>query len=364
MKWENRGHELENYRAIFAGRRVLIYGAAAKGKELLKVLNLFHCVEGFIDRDGKKQNEVSLPIYKVSDIERFPKEEYIIILAASERNMNLFARQLLVKGWKEGKDFFYYQNFLDYYLGIYSLYAFDMVYAPFISFQVTSICDLNCRGCAAFTSLLKEHKHNPLSELQRSIDRVFEIIDVIRVLDLCGGEPFLREDFVDIVRYVGSRYREKVSVLRTVTNGTIVPSDELCVVCRNTFQLVREKLDKFQVNYEIRKAENWIDLGIDGTVRRKETAELINFFDECNNQLRSIHNGKLFCCDYAHFGADADAYEVNKEDYLDIWSDYGKAELVEFLIGYTETGYCGMCRHCNGHVTINTHWMPVAEQIK
>lgn len=381
MRWEKKGHEFEGYRKIFENKKVLIYGAGEKGQMLLGVLKPFQCVAGFIDRDKGKEKTVNMPVYSFGELEFLPREKYIIIIAATDSNEQLFARQLLVKGYREGTDFFFYQSFLNFYIGIMTLYMCNMVYAPFISFQVTNVCNLKCNGCAGFTPWLKHPKFGNIIEVETLVDRMFELIDVISILDVCGGEPFLMGEFSKIIKYIGT-YRDKIITLRTVTNGTVIPSDELCevlkeqnvkvivddyresvIACRETFPKVKQKLEDYEICHEVRKANFWCDLGVSGVIKRSLENEAVNFFDECSNQIKSIHEGRFYSCDYAHYAADANAYDVKETDFLNVWEDYDKSVLTEFLIGYTETGYCNMCKLCNGHVTINQNHIQVARQL-
>ena len=387
MEWRNKGTEFENYKEIFQGKEILIYGASDIGKsvyQMLKFIGGDHLIRGFIDRRGGMiEAERPIKIMRFSEVSLSDYSNCVVILAARYQNIVLFAKQLRGLGLTEGKDFFYHKDFMEYYINIFSLYACNKVYAPFISMQVSTVCNLKCKGCVAFTPDNLFPCHFGLKKNIENADSIFANIDRINLLDVCGGEPFLDEDFGETIKYIGKNYRDRVNILRTVTNGTVVPDDKLCSVLKesdvtvvlddyrangavsnNSFLKAKEQLEKFSISVEVRKAEYWIDLGIETNEACEKKETLVKIYSECCNSIRSLHDKKLYCCDYADFARQSGKYKEEPSDYLDFSIVHDKAVVTEFLTGYTETGYCGMCRYCNGCMTINNHYIPVAGQIR
>jgi len=104
-----------------------------------------------------------------------------------------------------------------------------------VVYDVTYFCNLSCKGCAVNA---KKHKsiHISKDDLELSTDKVFELLDKIKnhleknnikpfFLNYGGGEPFLRNDFKEILKY-SSKLFGKDSVA-TDTNGTFVSVDDL-----------------------------------------------------------------------------------------------------------------------------------------
>ena len=378
MKWTNVGHELNRYANIFVGKEVLIYGAGAIGQDVNRKLSTFSETAGYIDRNKAIENRVNKKVYSLEDYSKMDRNKYIVVLAGKENHMRLFARQLLMLGAKEGADFFFYYNFLDFFIYLYALFGCNKVYSPFISFQVSSVCNLRCEGCAGFTDRREHGEHYSFEQIKKDMDNTFSMIDGVGVLDLCGGEPTLFPLFPEIVNLI-MQYRKRIDVLRTVINATTIPSHQMCEamhnadmtvivddyrenvkMCNETFSVVCDKLEQYGIKYQVRRNTSWINI-LGGTERLSEE-EVILFFNECNNIARSIHGGKLFLCDYAHYASDAKFILPDYGDYLCLENKYEKSVVTEFLMGYSEKGYCNMCRYCNGYVTINQDRIPVAKQ--
>jgi len=58
----------------------------------------------------------------------------------------------------------------------------------------------------------------------------------------------------------------------------------------------------------------------------------------------------------------AGLYEVKDDEYFDINSEFDKAALLEFRLGYSAKGYVDFCRKCSGYFN-NTNIVKSAEQI-
>jgi len=80
------------------------------------------------------------------------------------------------------------------------------------TFLVTYRCNARCKMCDSW-------RVKPGSELSaREIDAVFAKVGALDIVRLTGGEPFLREDMVDIARAILAR--SAPVVLHTTTNGS------------------------------------------------------------------------------------------------------------------------------------------------
>lgn len=384
MKWTNRGHEYEKYAGWFKNRKIWIYGAGYKGAVLYEQLKELDCVEGFIDNNSVKKLENGYLGEKVITFRQIKpnyKDRYIIVIAAQMPNALDMAVHCRKAGFVDGYSLFYSEDFLRSYFDIYALYHNNMVYADFISMQVSSVCNLKCKGCLAFAPYDRHMRHFPIEEIKKSICEIFQNIDYVNVLDLCGGEPFLSPMFTDAIEFVGENFRGKIGTLRTVTNGTVIPSEKLCEVlvkhevtvllddyqeyvslCNKNFSEVYRTLQDAGVKVVVNKVDNWIDLGIE-TGCKITHEEAVLQYDECDNTRYAIRNSKLFACDYASFASESEVYPECQCEYLDVSEKRDKAEVLEFLKGYTVSGSSGMCQFCNGGPTINKHPIGVATQM-
>lgn len=68
---------------------------------------------------------------------------------------------------------------------------------------------------------------------------LFSKVDIVREFVLIGGEPFLYKELSEIISYIGEKYRDKISIFSIVTNGTIIPTQEVLGLCQKHNVLVR-----------------------------------------------------------------------------------------------------------------------------
>lgn len=90
------------------------------------------------------------------------------------------------------------------------------------SFEITSKCNLNCSHCY---NMRFQNSMNTKDEL--NTNQIFNLINAIRELNILeltitGGEPFLRNDIVDILKYI----KDNTSMILTIqTNGILLNED-------------------------------------------------------------------------------------------------------------------------------------------
>lgn len=381
MKWVNPGKEYIKYEKIFKGKNIYIYGAAAKGAYLYNRIKKYDCVAGFIDNNPQYMNKCYLgkPVIRFRMIDENFKRNNIIILAVSKDNTMLFLNQCRSIGFVDGENLFYCDDFMNYYIDLYLYFRKGLIFSEFISLQVTSVCNLNCVGCLAFNPQNKKQRHFEIEAIEKSIDLVFKNVDYVHILDVCGGEPFLFKGLPNVIRYIANKYSERIEVLRTVSNGTVIPSDELCKALnkynvtvllddyrdvveqsKKNYCRVVEKLKEYNVTYIVNKVEYWIDLGVGASERTSGVGDEIMLHDECQDNRRTVLENKMYACDYAGYAVASNVIE--NAEYLDLNNVGNKAIMLEFLKGYTKSGNAGMCKYCNGCMNVNRNYIGVAEQ--
>lgn len=90
-----------------------------------------------------------------------------------------------------------------------------------INWAMTGRCNLNCRHCFMESSRGR-YGEPSLQEAEHLLEQ-FEKANVISV-SLTGGEPFIRDDFLQIVEELS---RKKINISQIVTNGTLISSAAL-----------------------------------------------------------------------------------------------------------------------------------------
>lgn len=100
-----------------------------------------------------------------------------------------------------------------------------------VTFDITSRCNLKCTHCCASADILNKDK--------LSTDNIKYIIDKIVICEpqsivLTGGEPMLRDDFLDVLEYTRSKFKGKIIV---ATNGTLINKDNVGKLIESSNQL-------------------------------------------------------------------------------------------------------------------------------
>lgn len=105
-----------------------------------------------------------------------------------------------------------------------------------IVFDITKYCNLSCVGCCVNAKLINKENYeiyskNDLSEFQvkeiiTKISNYYLEIDTEDVyINFGGGEPFIRKDFVEILRFTRKKFpKGKIAV---DTNGTVFSEDTI-----------------------------------------------------------------------------------------------------------------------------------------
>lgn len=367
MKWTKKGHELDHvYRKMQEKDLFYIFGAGDYGRQLYQIMKDEIAVAGFIDNNPHKQGQelCGEMIYKLQDIKW--GRNIGIIVAVSQFSRSAVVKQLQEAGYVEEEDYFKIEPFMSAWY----VYKYDKVYFTNISMLPSTACNLNCELCLNFNPYAAKPDVRSIEQVKEDIDLFFNCVDYVMLFHVSGGEPFLYPHFAEVIEYLGTKYRHQILTLRTVTNGTVVPKDELLQRLsgidfeitvddyreavpdsKEDFARLIKKLEKYHIKYEINKAEAWIDLAPTVTDHSMWTEEqLTTHFDNCAQTWQELRDGKLYSCNYDGYATVAGINEQQKEEVFDLRSfvPERKKELVEFRLGYNDKGYTNLCRHCRG----------------
>lgn len=390
MKWKNKGHEFDEAGGFFAQINTInLFGAGEIGAALYRDFAWMGVEDTvrirYIDNDVDKQGSLHCGCEVISPQEmmRTWDERQLIVVCASAKN----TREIMAELAKEvvlsvGENLFTHLNWKNRYLSIFMLYKYDILYHEVQQIIITTVCNLNCRGCLNFTEYIQHKKHDPLEYILEGIDAYFMKFDFVVYFHISGGEPFLHPDLPKIVRHVGERYRDRIRLFQVTTNGTLVPTDELmdvakvydCIInlddYRETvpsrtklFSPILRRLDEKGVRRNITKLDHWIDLAPKTTDHSwMAEADLVQHFDACDCPYTDVRGGRLYSCSYACFAIKAGLVKETEDDYIEL-SNASKKEVLEARLRYTERGYMEFCKHCAGFLAINKNFIPPALQV-
>lgn len=382
MKWKNPGHEYDHlFQQIDQKKSFYLFGMGDYGLQFLNIFKTEIHIKGFIDNDPSKQGNAikGIHCYSLEDIVLSNNEGIILTMSQIARIIPI--EKLTMAGYKRNENFFIIEEFLS----IYYVYKKDKIYFSSVSFLPSTACNLNCINCLNFNPFAKQFYIRKWEELVNDIDLFFSCVDRIMLFHISGGEPLMYKYTSDLIEYIDKHYGDRIDTLRMVTNGTIVPNEDIlkklsqCRVeitvddyrdavpaFRECFNQLINKLESYQIKHYINKADSWIDLAPEKTDYSDwSESQLQKHKENCNQSWQELRNGKLYSCNYAAYATVAGiAGKQDLEEVYDLtkFSPSKKKELVEFRLGYSAKGYTNFCKNCRGFTPENTEKVVPAKQ--
>ena len=384
MKWNNKGHEYDAvYQNILSKNRFYLFGAGDYGKQFLKIFKDEINIVGYADNDTQKQNTIinGLKCIGVDDIPRQKNVGVVVTMSQIARVKPV--DQLVMAGYHRNVDFFIIEEFIS----IYFVYRYNKVYFSSISFLPSTACNLNCRNCLNFNPFAKQFYVREWEDIKNDIDLFFSCVDHIMLFHVSGGEPMIYRYTADLIKYIDQNYGTKIDTLRTVTNGTIVPKDDVlkklssCNVevtiddyreavpkYKDRFEQLVQKFEEYHIKYYVNKVDSWIDLAPEKTDYSSKNEDwMIQHRSSCSQSWQELRDGKLYSCNYAAYATVAGiAGEQNLEETFELknFNPDRKKELIEFRLGYTDKGYTNFCKKCRGFTPDNLATVSPAVQVE
>ena len=255
MKWTNKCNESflnqKNINNIDNDAKFCIYGAGKLGGDLYKTLKHYDMFFCFIDNNHSIQEKGYKNEAVISENEYFKKEiKYPVIICASDKNTLLIESDLKNRGLIHNKNYYIFREFTDKLLPIIAYKFFNETFMSLSQICVTERCTLRCKKCAHGCYNVPITKEDmTLEQVKKSADIFFSKVDYIQEFVLIGGEPLLYKYLTDAVEYIGSKYRNQMSVFSITSNGTITPSKDLLEKCKE-YQIIPEQYQN--LNYSMK----------------------------------------------------------------------------------------------------------------
>jgi hypothetical protein len=389
MKWTNKGHEYDSIGRVLENKKHLyLYGVAANGymfyniiKPLLERLNWDIT---FLDGDSAKRASgfMGNRVYSPSILKTINKDDSFVVVAASSNYLLELMDKCKKYGFEEKKNLFDFYFFFSTMLSVHFLYVLNTVYISSLNIVPSTICNLNCFACLNFNPFITKHTTYELSSLTDSVDALFNKIDLISRFQITGGDPLLYPKVVDLIEYIGSRYRNKIIEFEIVTNGTLIPSDELCLamekydmlvivddyrcktpIADKNYPLIIEKLENYDLRILENRVERWFNIIYN--IERPKTftkKQAIQYRTKCDIVYATLVENKITSCNYAHYAEKAGMCEHDEDNYFSLTDCSSKEELIEFRTGYSNSGYTSFCRSCDSYRD-NKYWLDSAIQM-
>lgn len=250
------------------------------------------------------------------------------------------------------------------------------------AFYITSKCTLKCKYCVQMSPYIKNKTNFTIESIKKDFENYFNIVDFVYKVTLVGGEPLLYDKLTELIKWLTENYGKRFLEVNIITNGTIIPNDELLNICKinniifdisvyedivsnsKREMLIKKLLDN-NIKFSLVYHKSWTKLWRNDEPEKISSVNKIKF-KACNNKCRSVFNSKYFFCaqPVAELLLDKDNFV---DDYFDLSCDkndiyINKLNFVNYEALNIKKGYISTCEKCNGFNNKN-YSIPIAEQL-
>ena len=207
-------------------------------------------------------------------------------------------------------------------------------YMRSLDVMITTKCSLKCRNCSNLMQYYVDPQHTSREKILLALDVLNENVDYISEFRVIGGEPLMNKDWADVVNGISKKNAE--AEIFIYTNATISPKDEqlesfqgknvnfiitdYSKLSRNIDKMI-EKLTKYNITFDLRPAEDWIDCS--SIKHHKRTvSELEEVFKQCCvKYIYTLLHGKIYRCPFIANAANLNAIPDNPANYVNLLSN-------------------------------------------
>ena len=249
---------------------------------------------------------------------------------------------------------------------LWSVFRFPIGFygVKYLEIPITTACTLRCRDCANLMQYYrsdyncsKTHVGSvDCNKLMQAMNNLLKCVDYIEELHILGGEPFLNKDLPKILRFI--KRIKKVKNITIVTNGTLVPSQEIleilqenrCEIFISNYGEYSSKINEIvrlcadlKIRCKVLNNSQWYQSG-GLNLRERSVDELEQQYSKCGEFCRSLLNGQLYICPRSAHGSDLGVVNDWHVNLLEMTSPKEKQkELLEL----EDLNYIMMCNYCN-----------------
>ncbi len=236
---------------------------------------------------------------------------------------------------------------------------------------LTERCNLKCKCCEVLIQHFTNPRHIPLEQLVCETDEIFSKIDFVRDIHVLGGEPFIYPQAAEYMRYL-KKYRDKIGSLYVITNGTVVPKQEVINAIRDCDAFVmisdydelsrkKEEVISAMINHGVGVQVTDYPWFFENQLVYDDNVSCQQKFDDCyeRKHIYTIRDGNAYYCHFLASGETLRAIPYDRRNSISIYDSTGQ-ELIDYL--NSETSPPG-CEYCSGH-DLNSQKITKAEQVK
>lgn len=230
-----------------------------------------------------------------------------------------------------------------------------------VGYLVGEWCNLKCAQCCEAVPYLDSKQMVSVEEIVSDLRKLTASIRFLHRLDIVGGEPFAHKEIVGIIEEV--KKLPGIGYIAVFTNGTIMPSDELCdaliseriIVTNSDYSQSLDDGKRAKIARTVKKLRSrgvkviqitdryWFDLinfkpnGANDRILQKNYADC--FLESC----RRLYRGTLYHCAFQANGIKLGL--IPRVNVVDLGQ--GSAEEVsERLENFEHEKFIDSCHYC------------------
>lgn len=361
---------------------LVIYGFGKVAHDNIEFFKNNFNIVYIVDSNKEKCNceFKGISVKHVSDVKGDLKNHKIVIMTAN-RNAALVGEDLEKFGLQLGKDFCSMEQFLTEWFWNYK----KKVCLMEVHSTITSRCTLKCKHCNMFMPYYKEHVDYTAKDILEDLELLFRHVDYIVAYEILGGEPLINGELADMIRQIGDRYGNRIGNIGIITNGTLLPDEQLIEISKKynvkydfsdytdvvdykkRFDSAVKIVSDAGLRYSVNRSLRWCDFGFPVNNRMYDFDKVREHMLSCGPIFHGLNDGKYYYC---HVSWSADKAKLLKnvsDDYIDLRTldddDRAKEAILEHSNGNMAKGFVKLCKICGGCGNDNTEFVKAAEQM-
>lgn len=365
---------------------ITAFGLGTVGQKNIDIFRKYHNVSRIIDNHKQFGEWNGIEVMTLDDY--LPKRRNDKIVVFATRNAYAQIRsQLEACGLHEYKDYCRFNEFVtEWYWEKRKQNCLREVHM-----SINTNCTFRCKNCNMFMPYYKNVYTYTLADVKPDLDAFFERIDFTYIFSLLGGEPLLNREIGDIISYINDNYRDKVGRIEIITNGSLVPNEDVLAVMkrcgvlarisdytsqipyRDKLQKLTAVLDSCQITYVVENSLSWLDF-VFPKEKNEYEGDVRKHMMTCRPEFHGINDGRFYFCHVVWSAEKAGLTKNDEHDSIKL-SDIDKTsatecrKIVEHAKGNIgrdcyNGGYISLCRYCMGCGNDNSLSIPVGEQMQ
>lgn len=363
---------------------IIPFGVGRIGRRVIPTLLEEFDIPFLIDNGSYTEKIYGLDVLNLNQAVTYLKEGHLkVVVTTVFYSYEKIKQEMIEQGFIENRDFCIFERFAEEW----NLRWKNKCVLSKIDTIITSRCTLKCKNCNLFIGHICKQYDIGVRDLKYNFDVFFDSVDYVYEYTLLGGEPFMYRDLAEIITYLGERYGKNIGKINLISNGTIIPGDDVIRILKKYHVMVHLSDYTHSVHYEkvLKKVEDrfarekieyyvipnnvWKDVRYPKNTYHTDDPKAHMLL--CGHSTHSVANGKLYWCDPAFAAECFLGFQSDQDDALDLAENkrnYSKYDatlnIINYLLGnVNEKGYMRICEKCAGVGKDNRNIVTAGEQL-